>query len=206
MKRKLLIIGAGGHGRVVADIAKLSEKYQEIGFADDAEIDTSGEIKVVCRVKEIDPLQNDRDVFVAIGDNQTRERLTSELIEKGAKIATLIHPTAVIAEGVEIGEGTVIMANVVINCGTRIGKGVIVNTAATVDHDNVLCDFVHISPGVNLAGMVWIDRGTWIGIGAVVSNNVRICGGCVIGAGATVLRDIYESGIYVGLPTKRIKS
>ncbi len=201
--RRLLIIGAGGHGRVVADIAKLCGQYQEIHFADDADIHTCGGYPVICTTREALRFINDHDMVVAIGNNQTRKRISEELEAASAHFATFVHPTAVIAADTILGPGSVVMANAVINCGSILGKGVIVNTAATIDHDNQIGDYVHISPGVHLAGTVDIGSETWVGIGATVSNNVCICGGCVIGAGALVIRDITVAGTYVGVPVVR---
>ena len=96
------------------------------------------------------------------------------------------------------------MAGAVINCCTKIGKGCIINTASTVDHDNVIEDYVHVSPGAHLAGTVKVGRGTWLGAGSVVSNNINITHSCKIGAGAVVIRDITESRTYVGVPVRRI--
>jgi acetyltransferase-like isoleucine patch superfamily enzyme len=94
---------------------------------------------------------------------------------------------------------------VVINCCSTIGVGCIVNTGAVIDHDNVIEDYVHISPGAQLAGTVHVSRGTWIGVGAVVSNNINITGDCVVGAGSVVIKNINESGIYVGVPAKKLE-
>lgn len=116
----------------------------------------------------------------------------------------LIYPSAVIGTDVEIGIGTVLMAGVVINSSTRIGKGCIINTSSSLDHDNIIEDYVHISPGVRTAGSVGIGKGTWLGIGSVVSNNVNICSGCKVGAGAVVVKDITEPGTYVGVPVRKI--
>jgi sugar O-acyltransferase (sialic acid O-acetyltransferase NeuD family) len=96
------------------------------------------------------------------------------------------------------------MANAVINCGSKIGKGVIINTAATVDHDNIIGDYVHISPGSHLAGTVTVSEGTWIGIGATVINNLEITHDCMIGAGAVVVRSLIEPGTYAGVPARRL--
>jgi len=201
---RLLIVGAGGHGRVVADIAKLSAKYDQIAFIDDADIQYSGGLQVMGKMADVDQWLNESEFFVAIGNNQARRHILSTLENKGARISTLLHPAAVISSDVKIEVGSVIMANSVINSGSWIGKGVIVNTAATVDHDNQIQDYVHISPGAHLAGSVQIGEMTWIGIGAVVSNNVSICGGCTIGAGAVVIGNIAQQGIYVGIPARRI--
>lgn len=197
---KLLIVGAGGHGRVVADIARLSGKYDQIAFIDDADMQYSGGLQVIGKIADIDQWLNKCEIFVAIGDNQTRRYVMSTLENKDARISTLIHPAAVISSDVIIGVGSVVMANAVINSGSRIGKGVIVNTAASVDHDNEIHDYAHISPGAHLAGSVKISEDTWIGIGAIVSNNLSICKNCMIGAGAVVIKNITIPGTYVGVP------
>lgn len=199
---KLLILGAGGHGRVVADVAKLSGRYDEILFYDDAD---QNHVKVPLKgkIKGLGDATEDTDAFVAIGDNDTRAKITEYVRKKGFKIATLIHPSAVISDDAEIGEGTVIMANSVVNNGAIIGEGVIINTAATVDHDCKVENYVHISPGAHLAGTVSIGEKTWVGIGASISNNLSICSGCMIGAGAVAVRSITESGVYVGIPAEK---
>lgn len=194
--RPLVIIGAGGHGRVVADIAKLCG-YHEIIFLDDAEIEgVSG--KVCDYIKYIQT----SDFIVGIGNNAIREKIYQELSGSKAEIVTLIHPKAVVAEQVKHGRGTVVMAGAVINVGTLIGDGVVVNTNSSIDHDCVVEDFCHVSVGASLCGTVKIGRQTMIGAGATVINNVVVCEGCVIGAGATVIQDIKEKGTYIGVPAK----
>src|SRR5690625_3516821 len=207
MKRKLLIIGASGHGKVVADIAKQMNHWEEICFIDDnAKIDHVVDIKVIGTIKDAYKHIKDCEIFIAIGNNKVREKLYNEFSKLGAIIPTLIHPSSVISERVIIGRGTAIMAGVVINSDTKIGEGVIINTAATVDHDNEIDSFVHISPGVNVAGTVNIRSRTWIGIGASIVNNICIAKDCIIGAGSVVTNNIKESGTYVGVPVRRIKS
>ncbi len=205
MRDKLLIIGASGHGKVIADIALKMGKWQSIAFLDDnINIKSSLGMKVVGKTEDAFKYINDSDIFVGIGNNGTREKIQERLELEGASIPVLIHPKAIIGEQVKLGAGTAIMAGVVINCCTSIGKGCIINTGATIDHDNILENFVHISPGVNLAGTVSIGKGSWIGIGSTVINNISITGGCKIGAGAVVIRDITEAGIYVGVPARRV--
>lgn len=145
------------------------------------------------------------EIFVGIGDNNTRQRIYENLETAGVHIPVLVHPSAVIGDQVEIGKGTVVMAGAVINCCTNIGKGCIINTGSTIDHDNCIEDYVHISPGVHLAGSVRIGHGSWIGIGSVVSNNIKIISGCKAGAGSVVIKDIIESGVYIGTPAKRLR-
>ena len=205
MKEKLLIIGASGHGKVVADIALKMNKWKSIAFLDDDEtVKSSMGIEVVGKSLDAFKHIQDCDIFVGIGSNVTREKIQKKLETEGASIPTLIHPAAVIGEQVELGVGTVIMAGVVINCCTDIGKGCIINTGSTIDHDNLIKDYVHISPGVHLAGTVKVGRGSWLGIGSVMSNNVSITGECLVGAGAVVIRDITEAGVYVGVPARRV--
>lgn len=200
-KNKLAIIGAGGHGRVVADIAYKINKWQQIIFIDDDEtIKSSMGIKVAGKTDDVPMYIDDWDIFVAIGDNIKREKILCRLEREGASIPALIHPKAIIGEEVEIGAGTVIMPGVVINCCTKIGKGCIINTGATIDHDNIIDDYVHISPGVHLAGAVSVGKGAWLGIGSIVINNINIISHCKIGAGAVVVRDINEVGTYIGIP------
>lgn len=205
MKNKLLIIGASGHGKVVADIALKMNRWQSVAFLDDDEnIKSSMGLEVIGTSDDVFTHLDECEVFVGIGNNTTRQRIHEMLETIGARIPVLIHPTAVVGEQVELGIGTVVMAGAVINCCTKIGKGCIINTGSTIDHDNKIKDFVHISPGVHLAGTVKIGRGSWLGIGCVVSNNVDITSGCIVGAGAVVIRDITETGNYVGIPVRKI--
>lgn len=201
--KKLLIIGASGHGKVVADIAR-KNGYEKITFLDDnVNVKSCMEFPVLGTSREAEKY-SDYDLFVAIGNAGIREQVQNELADSGRKIAVLVHPAAVIAPEVTIGEGTVIMAGAVVNPDVCIGKGCIINTGATVDHDNRISDFVHVSVGSHLAGTVTVGEKTWIGAGAVVSNNITICSGCMIGAGAVVVKDIKEPGTYVGVPAGKV--
>lgn len=205
MKRKLLIIGASGHGKVVADIAMKMNQWDEIAFLDDDEsIDSIMGLSIIDTSKNMQLYIKEYEVFVAIGDNQIRKKVYEQLIVLDATIPNLIHPNAVIGRNVYIDIGTVIMAGVVINSGTKISKGCIINTGATVDHDNDIADFVHISPGAHLAGTVSVGEGTWLGIGSIINNNINITNRCIVGAGAIVVSEITETGTYVGIPAKRI--
>lgn len=193
---RLTIIGASGHGKVVADIAELNG-YKEIAFLDDNEtVKECAGWPVIG--KSVDAPKG--DVFIAVGNADTRERLMNQYRDRNLPV--LIHPNAVIADGVKIGEGTVVMAGSVINPGARIGKGCIVNTSSSIDHDCEVGDFVHVSVGAHLCGTVKVGCRTWIGAGATVSNNVNVCGGCMIGAGAVVIKDINKIGTYIGVPAR----
>ncbi|WP_280770608.1 acetyltransferase [Salipaludibacillus daqingensis] len=207
MKKNLVIIGASGHGKVVADIAIKMEQWESIFFLDDnTNIKSSIGLKVIGKVDDYRKYIDDCEIFVAIGHNKIRQVIQEEIEEAGATIPVLIHPSAIIGTDVVLHSGTTVMAGAVINCSTKIGKSCIINTGATVDHDNVIEDYVHVSPGVNIAGNVKIGKGTWVGIGSVVSNNLNITKECTVGAGAVVVRDIDEPGIYIGAPVKKIGS
>ncbi len=195
---RIIVIGASGHGKVVADIAALNG-YKDIVFLDDDEsLKECAGWPVVGKSTEAP----DGEIFVAVGNPQTRKRLME--LYKGRTQPVLIHPNAVVAEDVQTGSGTAVMAGAVINPGTRIGKGVIVNTSSSIDHDCSVGDYSHVSVGAHLCGTVKVEDGVWIGAGATVINNVNICGGCTIGAGAVVIKDINEPGTYVGVPAKMI--
>lgn len=205
MKDRLLIIGASGHGKVVADIALKMNRWKNIAFLDDDEtIKESMELEVIGKSAEAFKYIEDCDIFVGIGNNAIREKIQERLQKAGVDIPVLIHPSTVIGEQVKLGLGTVVMAGVVINCCTNIGNGCIINTGCTIDHDNVIENYVHISPGANLAGAVKVGRGSWLGIGSKVSNNINITSGCKVGVGAVVIRDIIEPGTYVGVPARRV--
>ena len=192
--KRVIVIGASGHGRVVADIVKASGD-EVVGFLDDDEnMDVLGKVDDCLKY-------TDSDYIIAIGNAEIRERISRYNLHW----YTAVHPAAVIAPSAVIGEGTAIMANAVINSGAQIGKHCIINTGAIVEHDNVIGDYAHISVGVKLGGTVRIGDKTWIGIGSSVSNNINICGGCMIGTGAVVVKNIDEAGTYVGVPAKRIK-
>ncbi|QVY61297.1 acetyltransferase [Cytobacillus gottheilii] len=206
MKNKLLIIGASGHGKVVADIALKMNKWQSIVFLDDDKsIKTSMGLEVMGTSGDVFTHIDEYEIFVGIGNNDTRWKIHEMLETFGASIPVLIHPNAVIGSQVDIENGTVVMAGAIVNCSTKIGKGCIINTGATIDHDNFIEDYVHISPGVHLAGTVKVGQGSWLGIGSVVSNNINITNGCKVGAGSVVVKDIYEPGVYVGAPAKKIE-
>ena len=196
--KKLVIIGASGHGKVIADIA-VKNGYENIVFLDDDEnIKLYAGFPVVGKTKEAQCMSEDK--IVAIGNAQIREQIQKEL----DNVTTLIHPSAVIGRRVTIGSGSVVMAGAVINSDAVIGEGCIINTGSSVDHDCNIGDFCHISVGAHVAGTCKIGERTWIGAGATVSNNINICSDCMIGAGAVVIKDIDKSDTYVGIPEERL--
>ncbi len=202
MNKKVVIIGAGGHGRVVADIAKACGDTV-IGFLDDSNTANNKVNIIGTSADAIEFCDSETELFVAIGNCKVREKIMNGL--PNAKWYTAIHPSAVISPSAVIGEGTCVMPNAVVNNSAVVGKGVIVNTCASVDHDDIIGDFVHIACGARLAGTVTVGNCTWIGIGSTISNNVSVCSNLMIGAGTVVVKDITEEGTYVGVPARKIK-
>ena len=198
--KKLVIVGAGGHGRVVADIAIALNKYNEIVFLDDNGGNTAGPYEIYGKVNDFHKLVGESDFLVAIGSNNVRKKVTDLLVEGGANMTSLVHPSAVLGSGVKIGKGVAVMAGAVINNGAVIGDGVIINTCASVDHDCVIGDFTHVSVGAHVAGTVSVGKNCFICAGATVINNINICDSCIVGAGAVVVSDIDLPGTYLGVP------
>lgn len=197
--KKLIIIGASGHGKVVADIAERNG-YTDIVFLDDnAATKECAGFPVLGKSIEAP----EGEIFVAIGNTAVRKYLMEYYCNRSMPV--LVHPNAVVAKDVKIGAGTVVMAGAVINPGAAIGTGCIINTCSSVDHDCIVSDYVHIAVGAHLCGTVIIGKGTLIGAGATVSNNVYICDNCTIGAGTVVIRNTPVSGTYVGVPARIIK-
>lgn len=206
-EKRLVIIGAGGHGKVVYEIANQQKIYSEIVFLDDKwaeNIKTNRDIKILGKTDKVYSMLSNYDVFVAIGNNESRKRFVLELEKKNATLPTLIHPNATVSQTAKLGKGTVVMAGAIINAGSQIGTGCIINTGSIIEHDNMIKGFAHISPNVSLGGTVKVGQGVHIGIGATIKNNVNICNDCKIGAGAVVIKDILNKGTYVGVPVNKL--
>jgi acetyltransferase EpsM len=207
----LVVVGAGGHARVVSDIARLMGRFTVVGFID--ELDPERHETAFAGATILGGLERlaglhragVRQATVAIGDCATRLRLAASLLEAGFELPVLAHPSAVCADGVALGPGTVLVAGAIVNPGARLGANVIVNTAASVDHDCTVDDGAHIACGARLAGGVHVGRGAWVGIGAVVKEKVRIGAGSVVGAGALVLKDIPQGVVAYGSPAQVIQ-
>ena len=209
MNKNVVIIGAGGHAKVIADIIDKSKDIV-IGFLDDNK--TKGDIivkekqyKIIGRIDDCRKIQLESpeiEFVIAIGNNKVRKQIAERY--KDLKFYTAIHPSSQIALDVEIGEGTVVMANTSINTSTKIKKHCIINTGAVVEHDNILEDYVHISPNATLCGTVQIGELTHISAGTTIRNNINICHDCIIGAGSVVVKNINEPSTYVGIPARKM--
>lgn len=202
---RIILIGASGHGKVCAEIAELSGRYDDILFLDDdRELKNCDKYVIVGIPEDFEKFVDCTTFFfVSIGNAEMRRCIQERVKAGGGRIATLVHPDSVISRNARIAAGTVVMAGAIVNPGTVIGEGVIVNTASSIDHDCEIRDYTHIAVGAHICGTVRIGGDTWIGAGVTVSNNLSICDGCVIGAGALVIHDITAPGTYVGVPIRQ---
>ena len=199
---RLVIVGAGGHGKVIADIA-LKNGYKDISFIDDNATGQCLEFPIVGTSDSLEALNDQKtDFVIAVGNNQIRKKIAES---HEVNWVTMIHPSAQIAYGVEIEEGTVVMAGAIINPDAKVGKHCIINSSAVIEHDNQLGDFVHVSPNAALGGTVHVGSMTHIGIGATIKNNITIESEVVIGAGTVVVKNITESLTYIGVPARKLE-
>jgi sugar O-acyltransferase (sialic acid O-acetyltransferase NeuD family) len=207
----LVIWGASGHARVVADIVRITRNFNIVGFMDSVDLSRKGTdfcgAPILGGEEQLEFLHKNevRHLFLGIGDCQARLSLAATISHFGFELATIIHPRATVSKDVFLGPGTVVMAGAVVNPASTIGENVIVNTSASIDHDCVIENGVHIGPGAHLGGGVTIGQGTWVGIGAIIKDKIRIGKGAIIGAGAVVLKDIPENVIAFGVPAKIIR-
>lgn len=202
MEKRVMIIGGGGHAKVVIDCIRAAGDTP-IGILDD-------KLPVGTTILEVPVLgtiaqwqEFAQNVFIiAIGNNEARAKIAEQL---PVQWYSAVHPRAVISAWATLGQGTVVMPGAAINAGAGVGNHCIINTCAVVEHDCVLEDYVHISPNAALGGTVTVGAKSHIGIGASVRNNVTICEACVVGAGAVVVKNITETGTYVGVPAQKMK-
>ena len=203
---RLALLGASGHGKVVADAALLSG-WEEIVFFDDAwpGVSCVGHWPVIghsqCLIEQASKYDG---VVVAIGDNGIRLEKLTLFQELGLPLVTIIHPSSVISQYARIGKGSVVCAGAVINPFAEIGCGSIINTAATIDHDCKIADGVHVSPGAHLGGGVQVGKSTWIGLGASIKQCIRIGEDSIVGMGAVVVRDVPSGVTVVGVPAREM--
>jgi len=209
----VVIVGASGHGSVVADVCRCQGLYEILGFIDSFKaagtkhcgldvLGTENDLpRIESRFRELGGI-------VAIGDNMVRQRVVTRICELiySFKFITAIHPSAQIGSNVAIGAGSVAMAGVVINAGTTIGKHCIINTSASIDHDNVWGDFTSLGPGGTTGGHVTIGKYSVVAQGAVVLHGRRVGAHSVVGASSTVIHDIPDSVVAYGTPAKVVRS
>ena len=204
----VVIWGASGHAAVVADIIRVAGHYEVRGFLDDFAGARAGEL--VCGApilggrEQLPKLfaEGVRHAVIGFGNNAGRLSAAAVAEQHGFELISAVHPRSVVAADVAIGPGSVIAAGAVVNPRARLGSHVIVNTSASIDHDCVLGDGVHVSPGAHIAGGVRIGRGSWIGIGASVIDGIEIGAGTIVGAGSTVVRNLPDHVLAYGSPAR----
>lgn len=210
MAERVLVFGAGGHAKVIIDAVEKQCVAASIWVFDDNPAAWGGDLFGYPIVAGLETLLQDTEKYpvdysiVAIGNNDLRVKVATKLVEHGFLLGSIIHPSAVISKGVEIGDGTVLFANAVVNADSRIGDNVIINTGATVDHDCVISNGVHVAPGVNICGGVTLGQNTFIGAGSVIIPGIKIGNNVTIGAGSTVLNDIQDNAKVAGTPARGI--
>lgn len=212
--KDIVIIGAGGHAKVVADIILkrkelLNENLNIVGFLDDGyknlKYNSIFNIPILGDTDLIEKFEKEKyySYIIAIGNNRIREKIATKFLE--LDYYTAIHPKAILGMEVIIDKGTVIMANVVVNSGTRLGKHCILNTGSIIEHDNKIEDYCHISPNSILCGTVKVGKSSWVGAGSIVIQNRNIGENSMIGAGSVVIKNIPNNCTVVGNPGKIIK-
>jgi acetyltransferase EpsM len=207
-RSKLLIAGAGGHAKVVIDAVRAGSLYEAVAVLDDDMTRTGSTllgVPIVGPIRDIAHFASHygaNEVCVAIGSCSARVRVARFVESQGCELASVVHPSAVVAFGIDIGAGTVVLAGAVVNVDAFVSRLVIVNTGVTVDHDCQIAEGAHIAPGVNLCGNVTIGAQTLIGVGACVAPVIKIGDNCVIGAGATVIRSLPDGVMAAGTPAK----
>ncbi|MFC1952776.1 acetyltransferase [Chloroflexota bacterium] len=207
----VVIIGASGHGKVVRDILQLDLSVKIAGFIDDDKNSHNTLIDGIPVLGDIDSLKPFISEYqleaavIAIGDNRTRAILSVDLKNLGLKRKNAIHPDALIAKDVSIGEGVVIAAGVVINPATRIGDYAIINTGVILEYGSVVEDYAHISPGVAVGGLVTVNKYAHVGIGVTINDNLTIGENVTVGAGAVVVTDIPDNTIAIGVPARVVR-
>jgi sugar O-acyltransferase (sialic acid O-acetyltransferase NeuD family) len=195
----LYILGAGGHGRVVADVASLMGE-EDIRFLDRSWPERTQNQQWPIVARDTSGLPAGSRLFLALGDNAVRQKIFVGLPVGHFQFPVLVHPRSYVATNAKLASGTVVMAMAVVNPGSVIGEHVIINTGATVDHDCSLSDFVHVSPGAHLAGGVKIGSGSWIGIGACICEYREIGQNALVAAGASVVQNVASGERVFGVP------
>lgn len=205
--RRLLVLGAGGHARVIVDIVRASGTFDDMVLVAPDGPDVLDGVPRVGGDEVIDELHADgiRWAFVALGANGLRQRLAGDLLARGFALANAVHPSAYVAPSATLGHGVAIMAGAVVHPGSTIGDLTIVNTRASVDHDCTVGVACHIAPGATVCGTVRIGDRSWIGAGATVIEGRCVDSDVLVGAGATVVTDLSGGALALGTPARFVR-
>jgi UDP-perosamine 4-acetyltransferase len=205
----VLILGAGGHGKVVLDILRTAGEHRVVGFidADRSLADTCVSGVPVLGASNLLPKLRGRakGAVVAIGDNHTRRSCAAMVSEHGFELINAIHPSAVVSPAAKLGRNVVICAGACVCVEVMLGDSVIVNTNAVVDHECDVAEAAHICPGGLLAGRVRVGAGALIGLGAKVIQCRTVGANAIVGAGAVVIEEVPDGATVVGVPARVIK-
>lgn len=207
---RVVIVGAGGHGRVVLDILVQARRHHVVAFLDSNRelhgrrmdgVPVLGDLNALAHFRRE---HNIAGAIVAIGDNGVRRAFADRIESMGIELINAIHPSANLARNVTLGRNVVVAAGAVVCAHCQIGDSVILNTGCIVDHETMVGTAAHVCPGARIAGRVTIESGAFIGIGATVIQMVRIGCEAVVGAGAVVTRNVAPMSTVVGVPARPI--
>jgi len=211
-KKKIVLIGGGGHCKVVISMLNKLDEFEIVGIVDNYKVRSliSG-IKIIGIDDDLKDIYKSgiRYALITVGstkDNAKKYRLFNMAREIGYEFPVIISPEAIVDESVKIGEGTVIMPGSIINIDSSIGKNCIINTGAIIEHDCKIENHCHIAPGVHISGEANIGELSFLGIGATIIQGIKIGKNVTIGAGSVVIKDISDNVIAVGNPAKIVKS
>lgn len=202
----LLVIGAGGHAKVVLDAARRSKNFEQFTILDEnpanwgkriLDVEIIGGQELLGRLNP-----NEWLAVIAVGENEARRRLAIQAAEAGWRFARIVHPSAQIGEDVKIGVGTVIFARAVVNASARIGEHVIINSSAIIEHDSIVGEFAHLAPGSCMTGGSEVGSLALLGARATVLSGCRVGDSAVVGAGAVVTHDVSPGDVVVGVPAR----
>ncbi|HCE45635.1 MAG TPA: hexapeptide transferase [Lentisphaeria bacterium] len=211
MKKSIIVIGGGGHAKVLIGVLKKLKNFRIVGYTD---IKDKGEILGIKHLGDDSVLSKlavkNRTACAALGIGKTekpdcRKSMIANLKKLGFRLPAIISPDAVVNEDVILGDATVVFDGVVVNSGSRIGCAVILNTNSTIEHDCTIGAFTHIAPGATLSGGVEIGENSFIGAGSTIIHGTKVTSNCIVGAGSVVIRNFIKPGTFVGNPARKIR-